>query len=196
MAIDPRAYVSDLAESTADQLAAWIETSIPSLLRVLIVLALAYVGIKLVLFVVRRVLGRIYGEREDLVVDLLATIVAIFLWFGVALSILSTLGMGQIAASLGTATGFIALGVSYALSDMIEDTVAGVYLLRDPDFEVGDHVVTDKGEGVVEAIELRKCRLRQADGDVLVVANGDLEKKWKRTGDQSGEAEAVDADGV
>ncbi|AGN00136.1 hypothetical protein L593_00905 [Salinarchaeum sp. Harcht-Bsk1] len=184
MAIDLEGFASDLAETTADQLATWIETSVPTLLQALIVLGLAYVGIKILLTVLRRVLGSVYGKREDLVVDLLVTIVAIFLWFGVALSVLSTLGMGEIAASLGTATGFIALGVSYALSDMIEDTVAGVYLLRDPDFEVGDRVVTDKGEGVVEAIELRKCRLMQDDGDVLVVANGDVEKKWKRLGDR------------
>lgn len=35
--------------------------------------------------------------------------------------------MGEIAASLGTAAGFISLGGSYALSNMIADTVAGVY---------------------------------------------------------------------
>lgn len=182
MAFDPSDYASDLAATTADRLAAWIETSVPTLVRVLIVLVLAYVGIKLVLWVVRRVLGRIYGEREGLVVDLAVAIVGLFLWFGVALSVLSTLGMGEIAASLGTATGFVALGVSYALSGMIEDTVAGVYLLKDPDFEVGDRVETDKGSGVVRAIELRKCRLEQDDGSTLVVANGDVEKKWTRSG--------------
>jgi len=57
---------------------------------------------------------------------------AIFLWFGVALTFLKVVGMGDIAASLGTAVGFIALGISYALSEMIEDTVAGVYLLPTP----------------------------------------------------------------
>ena len=76
---------------------------------------------------------------------------------------MSILGPGEIAASLGTATGFITLGVAYALSEMIdtggytvveifatpgvakfsvsyshryEDTVAGVYLHRDPDSNV------------------------------------------------------------
>lgn len=180
MAPDLASFANDVVETTGDRLATWVETSVPTLLRVLIVLVLAYVGIKLILFVLRRVLARLYGEREALVVDLAVTIVGIFLWFGVALSILSTLGMGEIAASMGTTTGFVALGVAYALSNMIEDTVAGIYLLRDPDFEVGDHVVTDKGEGTVRSIELRKCRLEQADGSTLVVANGDVEKKWTR----------------
>ena len=34
----------------------------------------------------------------------------------------------------------VTLGVSYALSSMIEDAVAGVYLLRDPDFMPGDRI--------------------------------------------------------
>jgi small-conductance mechanosensitive channel len=183
MAPDLGSFANDVVETTGDRLATWIETSVPTLVRVLLILVLAYVGIKLALFVLRRVLNRVYGEREGLVVDLAITIVGIFLWFGVALSILSTLGMGEIAASMGTTTGFVALGVAYALSNMIEDTVAGIYLLRDPDFEVGDRVVTEKGEGTVRTIELRKCRLEQEDGSTLVVANGDVEKKWTRKRD-------------
>jgi len=180
MANEFREFLDDLAASTADSLQAWVETSVPTLLRVLIVLALAYVCITIALYILRRVLGRIYGERQALVVDLGVTVAAAFMWFSVGLAVLSTLGMGEIAASVGTSTGFVALGVAYALSEMIEDTVAGIYLLRDPDFEAGDHVVTEKGEGVLQAIELRKCRLKQENGDTLVLANGDVEKKWTK----------------
>jgi len=180
MAQDLRTFVDDVAATTGDRLGAWIETSIPTLIRVLVVIVLAYLGIKLLLYLLRRVLEGIHGEREALVVDLTVTIVGVLLWFAVGLSVLSTLGMGEVAASVGTATGFVALGVAYALSDMVEDTVAGVYLLRDPDFEQGDHVETEKGEGIVRAIELRKCRLEQDDGDTLVLANGDVEKKWTK----------------
>lgn len=59
---------------------------------------------------------------------------------------LKIVGFGDIAASLGTVVGFIALGVSYALSEMREDVVAGVYLLWDPDFEPGDRVLVDETE--------------------------------------------------
>ena len=88
--------------------------------------------------------------------------------------------MGEIAASLGTAAGFAALGVSYALSNMLADTVAGVYLLRDPDFNPGDEVKSDPVTGIVTAIELRKTRLRNAEGETVVVVNRDVEKKWTK----------------
>ncbi len=87
-------------------------------------------------------------------------------------------GLGEIAASLGTATGFIALGVAYALSEMIEDTVAGIYLLRDPDFNVGDRLSTDAATGTVRAIELRKSRIDTDDGDMVIVANRSIESLW------------------
>jgi small-conductance mechanosensitive channel len=117
-------------------------------------------------------------------VQLGVVIIGIFLWFGAALTVLKIVGFGEIAASLGTAVGFIALGISYALSEMIEDTVAGVYLLRDPDFEVGDRIVVGETEGAVATIELRKSRFRLDNGDIVVLANRDVESEWTKRADE------------
>lgn len=128
----------------------------------------------------RQTLDRVYPADQRLVADLGVTVASIFLWFGAALTLLKIFGMGEIAASLGTAAGFAALGVSYALSNMLADTVAGVYLLRDPDFNPGDEVKSDPVTGIVTAIELRKTRLRNAEGETVVVVNRDVEKKWTK----------------
>jgi len=112
--------------------------------------------------------------------DIIAGIV--FLAFGVGLSFLSVVGLDGIAASLGTATGFLALGVSYALSEMLADAVAGVYLLRDPDFNPGYTVDIGGTVGEVQAIELRKTRL-DVDGDTVVRGNAEIEKQWTRKAD-------------
>jgi len=170
----PLQVVTDTAEEFIDRLVAFL----PDLLSGLVLLVLAYVVIKIVLFVVKSSLSKVYPGEQKLIADLLTTVVAILLWFGVALAFLNAIGMGDIAASLGTATGFIALGVSYALSDMIEDTVAGVYLLRDPDFNVGDRVKTKDATGTVAAIELRKSRIETDEGDRVIVANRSIESNW------------------
>lgn len=86
--------------------------------------------------------------------------------------------MEDIAASLGTATGFIGLGIAFAIKEMIADTVAGVYLLRDPDFNEGDVVTTASVTGTVTGIDLRKTRIQTDDGDLIVVANREVEKRW------------------
>jgi small-conductance mechanosensitive channel len=68
---------------------------------------------------------------------------------------------------------------------MIADTVAGIYLLRDPDFNPGDTVTTGSLTGTVRSIGLRKSRF-EVDGDTVVVANREVESKWTlRTGGES-----------
>lgn len=168
-----------LADVTRE-FAAHVEAQLPRIVGAILLLALAYVVIRVIRTIVRAALGRLYPPDQRLVADFGVLAVTVALWFGAALALLSILGMTQVAASLGTAAGFLALGVSYALSEMIEDTVAGLYLLRDPDFNAGDTVTTADATGVVRSIGLRKSRLELEDGDVLVLGNGAIEKRWRR----------------
>ncbi|TKX74696.1 mechanosensitive ion channel [Halorubrum sp. GN11_10-6_MGM] len=152
--------------------------AVPRLLSGLTFLVLAYLTVRFVLSLIRGSIDRLYVGDRELVGDLIVTLASVFLWFGVALTFLKVVGMGDIAASLGTAVGFVALGVSYALSEMIEDTVAGVYLLRDPDFNPGYRIEAKGVTGTVAAIELRKTRIDTDAGDRVVVANREIEAKW------------------
>jgi len=160
-----------------DRLAA----AIPTILTGLVFVALAAILVKVVLGVLKAVLSRTMRGESPVYRQFLTTIVAVFLWFGVGLSTLSVVGLDGIAASLGTAAGFVALGVSYATSDMIADAVAGVYLLRDPDFEAGDTVRVGDMEGVVGTIELRKTRFSVGE-DTVVRGNADIEARWTKVG--------------
>ncbi|MDZ7849838.1 MAG: mechanosensitive ion channel [Halodesulfurarchaeum sp.] len=155
-----------------------IVEALPRLLSGLLFLGLAYIGIRVVLSVLRRILDRAYPAEQDMIVDLSVVVIGGLLWFGALLVLLKLVGMGEVAASLGTATGFIALGIAFALKEMIADTVAGVYLLKDPDFNIGDAVETASVSGTIERIDLRKTRIRDTEGHLVVVANRDVEKRW------------------
>jgi small-conductance mechanosensitive channel len=169
---------TDLVESTIREFVVGVIGAIPELLAGAVFLALAYVGIRVVLSLVRFALERAYPPDQHAIVELGVAIVSLFLWFGAALALFNVLGLDGIAASLGTASGFVALGVSYALSDMIADTVAGVYLLRDPDFNPGDRVTAADVTGEVRSIGLRKSRLETDEGDTVVIANQDVDARW------------------
>jgi len=192
MMISQAGLFDGLVEESVAELRATAVDLIPKLVTALLFLAVAYVAIRLVLAVVRSALERIYADSQ-LVADLFTTVAAVFLWFAAALTLLKILGMGDIAASLGTATGFVALGVSYALSDMIADIVAGVYLLRDPDFDPGDEVVVGDVTGVVREVDLRKTRL-EVEGDVVVMGNSSVEEKWTKKGVPERELPETEAD--
>jgi small-conductance mechanosensitive channel len=127
-----------------------------------------------------KVIRRVAAHRfeEETIVDLMESIGKCLLWFSAALITLSLLGFSQIAASLGTAAGFVALGVSLALKNVLSDTVAGVYLAKDPDFNKGDNVEVDGSKGEVKDVGLRKSRIRLEDGNLRVLNNSDVEKKW------------------
>lgn len=167
--------------------------AIPEILTGIRFLVIAYLVIKLVLTLTRTVLGRMRPEEQTLIVDLSVAVVGIFLWFGAALAFLKIVGLGDVAASLGTAGGFIGLGVAFALKEMIADTVAGVYLLRDPDFEVGDTVNTASVTGTVTRIDLRKTRIRADDDTLIVLANRDVEQKRTNESAATSRAEPVPA---
>lgn len=162
-----------------------IQTALPRVLAGLVFLTVAIVLVKLLMAIVRAVLDRSIPGESPVYRQFLSTIVAVFLWFGVGLSFLSVVGLDGIAQSLGTAAGFVALGVSYATSSMIADAVAGVYLLRDPDFNPGDRVDIGGTVGEVESIELRKTRLT-VDEDTVVRGNSEIEQKWTKLNDADG----------
>lgn len=166
-------------EETLNAITADILAALPAIITAIAFLVVAVLAINGLMRLVRIGLRRALPAADPTYRQFVSRIIAVFLWFGTALTVLSIAGLEQIAASLGTASGFLALGVAYALSGMIADAVAGIYLLRDPDFNPGDEVVVGDMTGAVETIELRKTRF-DVDGDTVVRANADIEKRWTK----------------
>lgn len=126
--------------------------------------------------IIRKVLSRKF--EEETILNLMESINKGLLWFSAMLIALSILGFSEIAAALGTAAGFVALGVSLALKDVLSDTVAGIYLAKDPDFNNSDQVEVDGIKGKITDVGLRKTRIRLDDGNLRVINNSDAENKW------------------
>jgi small-conductance mechanosensitive channel len=173
------AQTAGVVERTVDGFVDTVVGALPGVAAGIVFLVLAAVAVRVVMSAVRALLRRAFPD-QPVYVQLGGTLGSVVLWFGVLLAFLSVVGLPEIAAALGTASGFLALGVSYALSGMLADAVAGLYLLRDPDFNPGDEVVAGDVTGTVRSIELRKTRFESPDGDTVVRANADVEKKWTR----------------
>lgn len=155
---------------------ALIEVAVVRILSAGLFLLAASIGIKYGSKAVREIFSHKYEEVT--ILNLIENVSKGLLWFSAVLVGLSLLGFSQIAASLGTAAGFVALSVSLALKDVLSDTVAGVYLAKDPDFNNGDRVEVDGSKGVVKDVGLRKSRIELESGDLRVLNNSDVEKKW------------------
>jgi small-conductance mechanosensitive channel len=70
--------------------------------------------------------------------------------------------------------GAIALAVGFAAQDLLGNFVAGVFILKDKPFEVGDWIEWGDNSGRVEEIDLRVSRVRTFDNELVTVPNGDL----------------------
>lgn len=75
-------------------------------------------------------------------------------------------------SSLVVAAATLALGV--AGQEVIGSVVSGLFLVADPDFNVGDWVAWNENEGVVESVAFRVTRIRTPNNEVLTVPNTQL----------------------
>ena len=79
--------------------------------------------------------------------------------------------LGIDSAAVVTVLGVSTVAVGLAMQDMLKNLFAGVYLLLEQPFRIGDTIVVDNREGEVESIEVRTTILRMRDGTQALVPN-------------------------
>ena len=138
----------------------------------------------LVAFVVVYLLGRLVAvplakramERSgfDPAVRSLADDVLAALVFTVAAVAAFSAAVPSFLTAFAALGGALALALGFAADDLLGNFVAGVFILRDKPFTVGDWIEWSEGEGRVEDIDLRVTRVRTFDNELVTVPNGDL----------------------
>ncbi|MFC7154360.1 mechanosensitive ion channel family protein [Halomarina halobia] len=83
-------------------------------------------------------------------------------------------GFGVFLAAFATVGGALALALGFAAQDLLSNFVAGVFILKDRPFEIGDWIEWNGMEGVVEDIDLRVTRVRTFDNERITVPNSEL----------------------
>ncbi len=162
--------ISNLTQKTID--------FAPNILSAIIFLILAFIVLKIINKFLNSYLSK--KIQENALIQITKLIIKLVAYYTIILTLLAILGLNDLAASLGTALGFLALGVSFALKNVITDIVSGFYLIKDPDIQKGDKIESDKGSGIVKKIGIKKTRLKTPENNVLVLANSDVEKKWTK----------------
>src|SRR5438445_2187166 len=67
--------------------------------------------------------------------------------------------------------GFLALAVSLAFQDILKNFIAGLFMLLERPFRLGDEITVDNHTGIVENIEMRATTLRTTDGEQVITPN-------------------------
>src|SRR5690606_7269996 len=77
-------------------------------------------------------------------------------------------------APLLTSVGILGVAVGFGAQELVKDFIAGMFMLLEDQYGVGDVVDLGSAVGTVEAVTLRITRLRDADGRVWYVRNGTI----------------------
>ena len=83
-------------------------------------------------------------------------------------------GFPSFLTAAATLSGALALAVGFAAQDLVGNFVAGVFIIKDEPFRVGDWIEWNDMAGRVEEIDLRVSRIRTFDNEQITVPNGDL----------------------
>jgi small-conductance mechanosensitive channel len=120
------------------------------------------------------------------------------IWGFALLTALGTVGIDL--APLIAGAGIVGVAVGFGAQNLVRDLLAGVSMLLEDQYGVGDVIDVGEATGVVEAVGLRTTRLRDLRGTVWHVPNGvitrvgNLTQEWSRAVLDIGVAYDVDVD--
>src|SRR3954471_2039375 len=200
---------------TGDSHAADVADALSKPIRIVVVLLAAWILVRLTRVLTRRLVTHLSGsveklasmkavsfvdtgpmpqarrtQRAETVGAVVRSIVSITIWSIAILTVLEILGisLGPLIAAAGIAG--VALG--FGAQSLVKDFLTGMFMLMEDQFGVGDVIDTGVAvtggmvTGTVEGVSLRTTRLRDIDGVVWHIPNGNIlrvgnkSQQWSR----------------
>lgn len=113
-------------------------------------------------------------QRIEALAVALAGAATFVVWLVAIIAIVRVLGVR--IGPLLTGAGLIGVALGFGAQSLIRDFLAGVFILVEDQFGVGDWVDVGEVTGSVEAVTLRATRIRSVDGTVWHVPNGQIRR--------------------
>jgi moderate conductance mechanosensitive channel len=185
--------VPDFIRSLAEILKLDAAELIRKLLQVGLIWLLSWAAIR----VVRVIAGRIERAVEDgddtrlteaeqrghTISQLLRSVGRVFF---VVLALLLSLNVFVNIAPVLAGAGILGLAVSFGAQSLVKDVIAGFFFLIEGQFAVGDVIEIGGKSGVVERMTLRVVMLRDVNGTLHIIPNGqvsivsNMTRTWSR----------------
>jgi small conductance mechanosensitive channel len=177
--------------------------------RIAVVLVLSYALIRFARIVSQRVLERVIekggmGPEEKKRFDTLARTLVSTLTIVIAVMAVIIV-LGQLGIQIGpilAGAGILGLAVGFGAQSLVKDVITGFFILFDNRINVGDVIQAAGVAGLVESMNLRIVTLRDLEGKVHFIPNGEisvvsnLTREWSRCVLDIGVAYKEDTDHV
>jgi small-conductance mechanosensitive channel len=152
---------------------------------VLVIFIMVYLGRRFAMLFIARLIRRSVRshkfpsqhaekQREDTLIGMVSMTVRIFIWIIAGLMLLAEFGINIAPLLAGAGIAGVALG--FGAQSMVKDFLAGFFIVSENQYRVGDVVRINKEiDGVVERVTMRETVLRDLDGMVHHISNGNIE---------------------
>jgi len=146
----------------------------PKIPTVIISLIVGYLIIQIITTILNRALK--FSRMPRALVSVVASLALIIMWVVLFAEIARQLGMGSLAVTISGSLAVLALALASGASGLASDVISGVFLAKDPDFEIGYRIKIGEIEGIVHSVDIRKIRVVDDSGKVYILPNTKLDK--------------------
>jgi small conductance mechanosensitive channel len=124
-------------------------------------------------------------QRAQTIGSLLKSITTV-----VVVAIVFVTALDQVGVSIApiiASAGIVGVALGFGAQNLVKDYLNGVFMILEDQYGVGDVVDLGEASGTVEAVGLRVTRLRDVNGTVWYVRNGEVlragneSQNWART---------------
>lgn len=167
----------DKVSNNAVNMIEWVKGQIPNIvtyvLMIILALIIFFIGKKIIRFLIR-LLRKSFTKTnmDEGVGKFLLSIINIVMHIILVIIIAGFLGIET--TSLAALIGSAGLAVGLSLQGSLANFAGGVLILMLRPFVIGDYIVTEGTEGVVNHIDIFYTRLLTVDNKLVVIPNGKL----------------------
>jgi small-conductance mechanosensitive channel len=124
-------------------------------------------------------------QRAETMGSLLRSVasITVFTIFGIT----AVAELGYPVGPLIASAGVVGVALGFGAQSLVKDFLAGIFMIFEDQYGVGDVVDLGEADGTVEAVGLRVTRIRDVQGTVWYVRNGEIirvgnqSQNWART---------------
>ena len=128
-------------------------------------------------------LGFGFTDKGKTLVNIINSLIKWVIIIGAVLWILSVWGVDT--TTLLASAGILALVIGLGAQSLISDIIAGIFMVLEGEYLVGDIVVIDGWRGKIKSIGIRTTQLEDIGGNIKIINNSEIKTVINQTKKQS-----------
>lgn len=143
---------------------------IPALLSTIRIVTIAWVVNLLQRAILVKLLAR--SKRRVTIVKLLSSFIKYLIVFVAIMLVLNAWGVDT--ATLLASAGILSLIIGLGAQSLISDIIAGIFIVFEGEYQVGDIVIIDGWRGTVDEIGIRTTKIIDWQGNIKIINNSSI----------------------